>query len=84
MGLQAVGAGTTFLDMGFDSLFLTQVTQSLESKYGVKIRFAQLLDDLATLEQLTAHLDAVLPAGRPGNGCIRTDSCLRSLLRRDR
>ncbi len=65
MGLQAVGAGTTFLDMGFDSLFLTQVTQSLESKYGVKIRFAQLLDDLATLEQLTAHLDAVLPPDAP-------------------
>ncbi|MGA3025704.1 MAG: amino acid adenylation domain-containing protein [Bryobacteraceae bacterium] len=59
--LNADSMGTTFLDLGFDSLFLTQVTQSLESKYGVKIRFAQLLDDLSTLQQLAAHLDSVLP-----------------------
>ncbi len=65
MSLQAAGAGTTFLDMGFDSLFLTQVTQSLGSKYGTKIRFAQLLDDLATLEQLASHLDSILPPDPP-------------------
>jgi amino acid adenylation domain-containing protein len=51
----------TFLEMGFDSLFLTQVAQALESKYGVKIKFVQLLDDLATIERLTAYLDSVLP-----------------------
>ncbi|MGA2183679.1 MAG: amino acid adenylation domain-containing protein [Bryobacteraceae bacterium] len=60
--LNADSIGTTFLDLGFDSLFLTQVTQSLESRYGVKIRFAQLLDDLSTLQQLAAYLDSVLPA----------------------
>ncbi len=65
MSVQTAGAGTTFLDMGFDSLFLTQVTQSLESKYGVKIRFAQLFDDLATLELLASHLDSVLPPDAP-------------------
>ena len=60
-----VGPGqeqTTFLEMGFDSLFLTQVTQALEAKYRVKIRFAQLLDDLSTPEQLAAYLDATLPS----------------------
>jgi amino acid adenylation domain-containing protein len=54
--------GATFLEMGFDSLFLTQVAQALESKYGVKIKFVQLLDDLATIERLSAYLDSVLPA----------------------
>ena len=61
MDLQSVASGTTFLEIGFDSLFLTQVTQSIQSKYGVKVRFAQLLDELATLEQLSAHLDSVMP-----------------------
>ncbi|HME08514.1 MAG TPA: amino acid adenylation domain-containing protein, partial [Bryobacteraceae bacterium] len=54
-------AGATFLEMGFDSLFLTQVTQTVESKYRVKVRFARLLDDLSTVEQLTAFLDTALP-----------------------
>jgi len=52
----------TFLEMGFDSLFLTQVAQALESKYATKIKFVQLLDDLATIERLSAYLDSVLPA----------------------
>lgn len=54
--------GATFLEMGFDSLFLTQAAQSLESKYGVKIKFVQLLDDLGTIERLSAYLNSVLPA----------------------
>ncbi len=62
MDLQAVSAGVSFLELGFDSLFLTQATQSIASKYGAKIRFAQLLDELSTLEQLSAYLDSALPA----------------------
>ncbi|HEY6390642.1 MAG TPA: amino acid adenylation domain-containing protein, partial [Bryobacteraceae bacterium] len=54
--------GATFLEMGFDSLFLTQAAQVLESKYGVKIKFVQLLDDLGTIERLSAYLNSVLPA----------------------
>ena len=52
----------TFLEMGFDSLFLTQVTQSLQSKFGLKITFRQLLDQESTLEALAAYVDAKLPA----------------------
>ncbi|HKF25130.1 MAG TPA: aminotransferase class III-fold pyridoxal phosphate-dependent enzyme, partial [Candidatus Acidoferrum sp.] len=51
----------TFLDLGFDSLFLTQVTQSLQSKFNVKITFRQLLGDLSTIEALAAFLDEKLP-----------------------
>jgi len=62
-GMDIGGAqGATFLELGFDSLFLTQVAQALESKYGVKIKFVQLLDDLATIERLSAHLASLLPA----------------------
>jgi amino acid adenylation domain-containing protein len=51
----------TFLDLGFDSLFLTQVTQALQSKFHIKITFRQLLGDLSTIEALSAFLDEKLP-----------------------
>ncbi len=61
-GLDLNDSAASFLDLGFDSLFLTQVTQALESRYGVKIRFAQLLNDLSSPRRVAAYLDSVLPA----------------------
>ena len=52
---------TSFLELGFDSLFLTQVAGTFRKEFGVKITFRQLLEDLATMDALSAHLDAVLP-----------------------
>jgi amino acid adenylation domain-containing protein len=56
-------SAATFLEMGFDSLFLTQVTQALQAKFELKITFRQLLDQESTLEALSAFVDAKLPAG---------------------
>jgi amino acid adenylation domain-containing protein len=58
---QADGA-TTFLEMGFDSLFLTQVTQALQAKFGLKVTFRQLLGDQCSLSALAEYMDAKLPA----------------------
>ena len=55
--LSTVEANTSFLDMGFDSLFLTQVTQGIQQKFALKITFRQLLDQLSTLETLAAFID---------------------------
>ena len=55
--------GASFLEIGFDSLFLTQVTQSLQSKFGLKITFRQLMDDLSTLDHLSAYVDAHVAPG---------------------
>ena len=52
----------SFLEMGFDSLFLTQVTQSLQGKFSLKITFRQLLGDLSTMNTLSEYLDGKLPA----------------------
>ncbi len=52
---------TTFLDMGLDSLFLTQVTQAIRSKLSVKITLRQLLDQQSTLQDLTEYIDRMLP-----------------------
>src|SRR6185503_11386331 len=55
-------AAATFLDLGFDSLFLTQASLTIQNRFKVKISFRQLLDDLSTLEALANHLDKILPA----------------------
>ena len=59
--LSAADEATTFLEMGFDSLFLTQVTQSLQHKFDLKITFRQLLGDQSTLDALAAYVDSKLP-----------------------
>ncbi|HRP00949.1 MAG TPA: aminotransferase class III-fold pyridoxal phosphate-dependent enzyme, partial [Flavobacteriales bacterium] len=48
----------TFLEMGLDSLFLTQVATSLSKKFGVKISFRQLNEEVPNLEKLA---DYILP-----------------------
>jgi amino acid adenylation domain-containing protein len=55
--VSAAGESTTFLELGFDSLFLTQVSQALQSKFGIKITFRQLLDQQSTLDSLATHID---------------------------
>jgi len=62
LDLSQADGSTTFLEMGFDSLFLTQATQSLQGKFGVKITFRQLLGDLASMSALSEYLDSKLPA----------------------
>ena len=53
--------GATFLDMGFDSLFLTQLAGAFQGEYGVRITFRQLFDEMPTLRALAEHIDAALP-----------------------
>ncbi|MCU1294587.1 MAG: amino acid adenylation protein [Bryobacterales bacterium] len=51
----------TFLELGFDSLFLTQVAQAVNGRYGVSVTFRQLLDQFSTLESIGAFLAETLP-----------------------
>lgn len=44
------------LELGFDSLILSQAALVLSRKFGVQITFRQLLKDFGTLETLAAHL----------------------------
>jgi amino acid adenylation domain-containing protein len=59
--LSTMDSATTFLELGFDSLFLTQATQSLQEKFGVKITFRQLLNDVSSLDALVRYVDGELP-----------------------
>jgi amino acid adenylation domain-containing protein len=55
----------TFLELGFDSLFLTQASQAVQTRFGVKIAFRQMLEDIATLETLSEYVEENLPADSP-------------------
>ncbi len=56
-----VNAATSFLEMGYDSLFLTQVAQKIQSQMKVKITFRQLLGDYSTIPSLAAFLAGKIP-----------------------
>ena len=54
-------ASSTFLELGFDSLFLTQLSRSFQNEFGIKITFRQLFDDLSTIDLLASFVDKNLP-----------------------
>jgi amino acid adenylation domain-containing protein len=58
----SVTAPISFLEMGYDSLFLTQVAQKIQSQLKVKITFRQLLAQYSTIPSLAAFLAEKLPA----------------------
>ncbi|HTJ29215.1 MAG TPA: aminotransferase class III-fold pyridoxal phosphate-dependent enzyme, partial [Acidobacteriaceae bacterium] len=60
--LEGAEPDASFLELGFDSLFLTQLTQGVQSKYKVKLTLRQLMEDFATLGSLSTHLEATVPA----------------------
>ena len=50
----------TFLELGFDSLFLTQANTEFRKKFDVKITFRQLLNEAPTLEALAQFINSNL------------------------
>ena len=54
--------GASFLELGFDSLFLGRFVQALATRFGVSVTFRQLLGDLPSLFALAGHVVAVTPA----------------------
>ncbi|HEV2274303.1 MAG TPA: amino acid adenylation domain-containing protein [Acidobacteriaceae bacterium] len=59
--LSAADGDASFLDLGFDSLFLTQLTQGIQAKYRIKLTFRQIMEQYPTLGTLAAHLQASAP-----------------------
>ncbi|MBO0935548.1 amino acid adenylation domain-containing protein [Fibrella sp. HMF5335] len=59
--LADVRPDATFLEIGLDSLLLTQVATTLKKEFGVPLTFRQLNDDCGTLDGLVNYLDTTLP-----------------------
>jgi amino acid adenylation domain-containing protein len=53
---------TSFIEMGMDSLLLTQLTLTLKKEFGQPLTFRQLNDGLHNLDLLSAYLGQNLPA----------------------
>ena len=60
--LENVAESATFLELGFDSLFLTQLSAACQKAFGLRITFRQLFSDLPTIAALGSYLDEKLPA----------------------
>ncbi len=56
---------TTFIEMGAESLFMLQASQSITEKLGVKVPFRLLMEEYPTLRSLAAYIDQKLPAPAP-------------------
>jgi glutamate-1-semialdehyde aminotransferase/malonyl CoA-acyl carrier protein transacylase len=56
---------TSFVELGFDSLFLTQVALAVGRKFGVTVTFRQLVDELPSLEAVAEYMDSKLPKDAP-------------------
>jgi glutamate-1-semialdehyde aminotransferase/acyl carrier protein len=60
--IDAASAGVNFIEMGFDSLLLTQIATNLKKEFSVPITFRKLFEEYNSIQLLAAHLDANLPA----------------------
>jgi len=64
-GIELAQADThvSFLELGLDSLFLTQAALTISKKYGVKVTFRQLNEEYSSFHALSAFIDKGLPEG---------------------
>ncbi|MEM1123685.1 MAG: aminotransferase class III-fold pyridoxal phosphate-dependent enzyme, partial [Bacteroidota bacterium] len=56
-------ADATLLELGFDSLFLTQAVTKFNRKFKLQITFRQLFEEASTIENLAMLMDEQLAAG---------------------
>ena len=64
----AMDVHATFLEQGFESLFLTQASAAFHRAFGVRVTLRQLIEETPTLDALATWIDARLPAGAPAGG----------------
>ncbi|MGN6517925.1 MAG: amino acid adenylation domain-containing protein [Dokdonella sp.] len=56
---------SSFLELGLDSLSLTQAALELERRYGLKLKFRRLMEDVDSIAKLATLLEPTLPATAP-------------------
>jgi amino acid adenylation domain-containing protein len=61
-GVDVTNDSASFMELGFDSLFLTQASQAFQQKFHLKLTFRQMLGDLSSVEALANYIDNKLPA----------------------
>ena len=61
LNIDGDAGGRTFLEFGFNSLFLTQAARAMENSFGVKIAFRQLMEGQSNFDALAQFIDKSLP-----------------------
>jgi len=56
-GSEHIDPESSFIAMGADSLLLIQASQSVEERFGIRVPFRLLMDEVDTLSALAEHLD---------------------------
>ena len=75
MDLSSADESTTYLEMGLDSLFLTQIARRLHKEFGARITFRQMLEEYPTLKKTAEFLDKQMPPDAPAEetGSLRLE-----------
>ena len=60
--IDAANTGLSFIEIGFDSLSLTQIATNLKKTFNIPITFRKLFEEYNNLNLLASYLDANLPA----------------------
>jgi amino acid adenylation domain-containing protein len=66
--MAGVDTAAHFVELGLDSLSLTQVALQLQRAYALKVSFRELMDGCSSFERLAGHLDRLLPVEDVGAG----------------
>jgi len=61
MDSSKIDISLSLLELGADSLFLLQASRAIQDKFGVKIPFRMMLDEVSTIDALTTYIDQNLP-----------------------
>ena len=69
--MDKVNPDTSFIEMGLDSLLLTQITLHVKREFGVPVTFRQLNESCGTLDLLATYLDEKLPADQYASGAVQ-------------
>jgi amino acid adenylation domain-containing protein len=56
--LTEVDPASSLMELGLDSLLLTQAAQVFQKKFGVAVSFRQLMEELSSLQEIAAYLDS--------------------------
>ncbi|WP_245747242.1 polyketide synthase [Frateuria terrea] len=70
MDLSDADGSTHFMELGLDSLMLTQMALHLSKVFPVKVTFRQLMADYSTLDRLAELVEAQLPADTPAPAAV--------------